>query len=138
MTTFREFDSVIALDLANPDATRVILNESGSIPPKDVAHGWSWSPMRQALLYFSRASGDDVHEFRLKSGNWRDGTWTWGQLTAASNSLVPATAATGIYSRFQVASYADAEIVVMVNSTSGPVYAFRVPEPTRPLPPQFQ
>jgi hypothetical protein len=37
----------------------------------------------------------------------------------------------GVYSRFQIAHYADAEVAVVINNIAGPVWAFRVPEPAK-------
>jgi hypothetical protein len=138
ITAFRNDYRVAGVDLNNPAAERILLNETGDEPDKNSAHGWSWSPTRGAILYYSRTSGGDIYEFKHTDGSWSEGQWTWRKITSPANSIVPDVASSGIYSRFQVVSYQDAEIVVMINSTTGPVYAFRVPDPIRPNPPTFQ
>jgi hypothetical protein len=38
------------------------------------------------------------------------------------------TAENGVYGRFRLARFADAEIALVVNRVDGPVYAFRLPD----------
>jgi hypothetical protein len=133
VTGFRDGTSIWAVDLANPTVRRVALKEGGTAPDKQSANGWEWSPARQAFLYFRPGSG--VYEFKLSGTDWQSGTWNWRNLTSSSNSVTPEAASNGVYSRFRVASYSDAEVAIVVNSVSGPVYAFRVPKGISPNPP---
>ena len=123
----------MGVDLATPTVRRVALKEGGTAPDKQSANGWEWSPARQAFLYFRPGSG--VYEFKLSGTDWQSGTWNWRNLTSSSNSVTPEAASNGVYSRFRVASYSDAEVAIVVNSVSGPVYAFRVPKGISPNPP---
>ncbi|HEV8694401.1 MAG TPA: hypothetical protein VGQ93_09515, partial [Lysobacter sp.] len=127
VTAFRNGTQVYGIDLANPSAARVQLKEGGTPPDKRSAHGWEWSEGRKAFLYWR--SGEDVYEFKLTSGDWKTGTWQWSKLTSSSNSLVPQAMAVdnGVYSRFRIARYQDAEVAVVVNDIGGSVYAFRIP-----------
>jgi hypothetical protein len=127
VTAFRNGDQVYGIDLANPTAARVQLKEGGTPPAKQSAHGWEWSEGRKAFIYWR--SGEDVYEFKLTSGDWKTGTWQWSKLTSGSNSLTPQSMAVdnGIYSRFRIARYQNAEVGVVVNDVGGAVYAFRIP-----------
>ncbi len=128
---FRVTGKVYARDLKNPNAPRVTLKESGDIPPaKDGGNAWEWSAKRQAFLYWRR--GGDVYELKLVDGPWDTGTWRWTKLTSSSNGTVPQNMYkdNGVYSRFRIAHYDDAEVAVVVNRIDGPVYAFRIPDGT--------
>jgi hypothetical protein len=127
VTAFRNSEAIYAVDLANPSSPKVALKQAGTPPPKLPAHGWEWSPGRQAFLYWR--NGSDVYELKLTSGDWRTGTWTWSKVTSSSNSVTPQAMAVdnGIYSRFRIARYSDAEVAVVVNNVDGAVYAFRIP-----------
>ena len=41
--------------------------------------------------------------------------------------MTPQDQSNGVYSRFRLVRYDDAEIAVVVNSVDGPVYAFKLP-----------
>jgi hypothetical protein len=73
----------------------------------------------------------------LSGSDWRTGTWNWSNLTSG-NSVTPQDQSNGVYNRFRLMRYDDAEIAVVVNNVSGSVYAFRMPGSTllvRPKPP---
>lgn len=127
VTTFRDGEQVYGIDLSNPDAGPVQLNESGTPPSKRSAHGWEWSNTRAAFIYYRDGSG--VYEFKQNGADWKTATWAWKKLTSASNSVTPAPAPVdnGVYGRFRIARYSDAEIAVVVNNVGGPVYAFKIP-----------
>jgi len=132
-TEFRDTDKIYARNLKNPAAPRVTLKETGDIPSdKANGGGWSWSDNRQAFLYWRR--GGDVYEFKLTNGSWDTGSWRWTKLTSSSNTTTPQNMAynngAGVYSRFRVAHYDDAEVAVVINRIDGPVYAFRIPDGT--------
>jgi hypothetical protein len=126
-TQFRYEQAIYARNLADPTAPRVKLTEAGTPPVKEAASGFEWSQRRQAFIYWRRGAG--VYELKLTSGTWATGTWTWTNLTAASNTVVPEEMVTdnGVYSRFRIAKYAGAEVAVVVNNVGGAVYAFRIP-----------
>lgn len=126
-TEFRTTQKVYAIDLKNPAAGRVTLNESGDIPTKYQGGGWAWSQARQAFIFYAQGAG--VYEFKLVSGSWSTGTWRWTNLTSGSNTVVPQTMkeANGVHSRFRIAHYGNDEVGVVVNREDGPVYAFRIP-----------
>jgi hypothetical protein len=133
VTTFRDGTQVYGIDLSNPAAGPVQLNEGGTPPSKRSAHGWEWSNSRAAFIYYR--DGDGVYEFKKGSGSWQTAVWSWKKLTSGSNSVTPPTVDNGVYSRFRIARYADAEIAVVANSTTGPVYAFRIPTGIEPKAP---
>jgi hypothetical protein len=128
---------IFGIDLQMPDSPAVILKEAGSPPSSKASQsGWEWSDARGALLYWRRGSG--VFELRLTGSDWRTGPWTWSPLTHPSNTVVPAEmhhSNNGVYGRFRIARYSDAEVALIANRINGPVYAFRVPEGGRaPVP----
>lgn len=136
MTTFGTGTNMYGLDLKNPSSAPVLLRQGGSPPTRQGRHGWEWSVARQSFIYWR--SGSDVYEVHLTGGDWRTGTWEWNRLTSSANALTPQDPSLGIYNRFRIASYDDAEIAVVVNSTTGPVYAFKLPSgsflrPTAPV-----
>ena len=126
---------VCAIDLKSPDGAIVRLNDEGPKPAidgKNGAAGWEWSPLRRAILYWRR--GADVLELKPPAGDWKTGAWNWSVITAAAaNKAEPEKMRedNGVYSRFRIASYADAEVAVVINNIAGPVWAFRVPEPAK-------
>jgi hypothetical protein len=130
---FRNGTNVWAVNLSDPMSSRLALHEGGSAPTKESASGWEWSPARQAFLYYRQGTG--VYEFKLSGTDWKNGTWNWRNLTSGSNSVTPETVSNGVYSRFRVASYSDAEVALIVNNVAGSVYAFRVPKGISPNPP---
>lgn len=133
VTTFRDGTQVYAIDLSDPDAGPVQLNESGSPPAKQSSHGWEWSNTRAAFIYYR--DGDGVYEFKQGGGNWKTAVWSWKKLTSAANSATPPSVDNGVYGRFRIVRYADAEVAVVANSTSGSVYAFRIPTGVEPKAP---
>jgi hypothetical protein len=128
-TVFRTAPNVWAVDLAQPAAGNggnVQITQTGSAPEREPAHGWEWSPARRAFVYYRR--GADVFELKQQGSAWRTDPWNWSKLTSPENSLVPTgDIRNGVYSKFRIASFADAEIALVVNEVNGPVYAFRIP-----------
>jgi hypothetical protein len=126
---------VFAMDPKNPAGPAVRLKESGTRPPsggKEGAAGWEWSPLRGAFLFWRR--GAELRECRPPASDWKSGKWTWSMITdTAANKAEPEAMKVdnGVYSRFQIAHYADAEVAVVINNIAGPVWAFRVPEPAK-------
>lgn len=127
VTAFRNSETVYAIDLANPSSSKVALKESGTPPAKASAAGWEWSDARKGFLYWR--SGADVYEFRATGADWKTASWAWAKLTSGSNSTVPQAMSkdNGVYSRFRIARFSDAEVALVVNRIDGPVYAFRIP-----------
>jgi len=134
-TSFRDNTNVWGIDLKNPSAAAVLLRQGGSPPTRSRAHGWDWSATRQAFIYWN--GGTAVHEFKLSGSDWKTATWNWAGITSSGSTTTPSSLQNGIYSRFQVVTYDDAEVAVVVNEVNGPVYAFRMPggPPIRPNPP---
>jgi hypothetical protein len=134
--------AVYAVDLGDPAAPSVALREGGTPPELAKGHGWEWSDLRGSLVYWPRSAGAGVHELRFRGSDWRSGTWTWSPLTDAGNQVVPdpMTVDNGVYSRFRLVRFRDAEIALVVNRVDGPVYAFRMPEagPSRPSAPKVR
>lgn len=124
-TTFGTGTNMYGIDLKNPGNSPVLLRQGGSPPARQGRHGWEWSSARQSFIYWR--SGSDVYEVRLNGSDWKTGTWEWTRLTSGANSQTPQDPSYGIYNRFRIASYDDLEVAVVVNSTTGPVYAFRLP-----------
>lgn len=125
ITTFRQDDNMYGVDLKNPSGAPVRLVQGGSAPARDGAAGWEWSEWLQAFVYWR--SGGGVYKVAPPSGDWRTGTWTWTALTGSANAMTPQDPSGGIYNRFRLMRYSDAEIAVVVNSVDGKVYAFRMP-----------
>jgi hypothetical protein len=135
ITLFRSTTSMYGLDLKNPGSSPVLLTQ-GNAPSRGQSHGWEWSKDRLAFTYWR--GGSAVYEVKLNGSDWKTGTWMWTNLTSGSNTVTPQNSSAGIYNRFRIAAYNDMEIAVVVNSTSGPVYAFRMPagnvvRPTAPV-----
>jgi len=130
VTVFRNSPTVLGIDLTRPGtgtAGNTTLMQSGAPPALEHAHGWEWSPTRRAFIYYRRGAG--VFEFKQKGLNWRTDPWKWSDLTAPDNTVRPASdSRNGVYGRFRIASFADAEIALIVTQVNGPVYAFRIPE----------
>jgi len=121
---------VLGVDLKRPGDPSITLPLAGSPPQLDTGHGWEWSDLRKSFIYWPKTAGADVHELRLGGADWRRGPWAWSSLTSRDNAVVPQsmTAANGVFSRFRVVRFSNAEIAVVVNRVDGPVYAFRLPE----------
>jgi hypothetical protein len=130
-TVFRRASNIFAIDLSNPGAgieANVKITQGGT-PPKEVKsqHGWEWSSTRGAFLYYHEGTG--VYEFKQQGPDWRKSEWRWSLLTSPANKTGPADPPkNGIYSRFRVVRYADAEVAIAAIRTKEPVWAFRVPE----------
>jgi hypothetical protein len=122
--------SVYALDLKDPSAPPVPLALAGSPPDLAKGHGWEWSDLRRAMIYWPRTAGAGVYELRLQGTNWRRDPWVWNALTDEHNDVAPErmTVENGIYGRFRVVRFRDAEIALVFNRVDGPMYAFRVPD----------
>jgi hypothetical protein len=135
VTTFSSGSNVYAIDLKNPSAPAVRLTHGGATPQLTGSRAWEWSDTLQAFVYWS--SGTGVYQLKPPAGDWSSGTWVWSQLTSGGNSVTPSSPTNGVYNRFRLVRYADAEIGVVVNHVDGPVYAFRLPgePPPTPRPP---
>jgi hypothetical protein len=130
-TDFRQSrPAAFAVDLGRPAEPSERLKLGGAAPSLTTAHGWEWSDLRNAFIYWPRTAGAAVHELRLHGSDWRAGVWKWSSLTRPDNTVVPQsmTADNGVYGRFRLARFSNAEIALVVNRVDGPVYAFRVPE----------
>ena len=132
-TTFRLAPEVWAIDLARPGAgssANVKLSQRGTPPPLEESHGWEWSPARRAFLYYRRGAG--VFEFKQHGTSWQTDAWQWSELTSPQNVIVPVeqrvNGTHGVFSKFRIASFMDAEIALVVTRVDKPVYAFRIPE----------
>jgi len=128
-TVFRNSPDVRAFSLDEPgsgSSANVQLAQTGTPPERLSSHGWEWSPSRQAFVYYRRGAG--VFELKQQGPDWRTAPWKWSELTSAANALVPAGEnRNGVYSKFRIASFEDAEVALVVNEVDGPVYAFRLP-----------
>jgi hypothetical protein len=138
VAAFRSEGAVYAIDLKNPDREAVRLADTGNIPLKRKAAGWEWSATRKSVIYWR--SGIEVYELRSSSADWANSNWTWGLISAQTSDLAPTgtDSDNGIYSRFRIVRYSDAEVAVVVNGVSQDVFAFRIPELDRvstPSPP---
>jgi hypothetical protein len=113
--------------------------------------GFEWSPMRGAFLLFrgyprnseeaakvksggaAPAESGRVWEFKCVGADWKkQESWRWKLIVdPAAGATVPQPMETynGVYGRFRVANYGDAELVFVTQRIDGPVYALRVPEP---------
>jgi hypothetical protein len=131
-TDFRKEPGVVyAVEARRPASAAVPLGLRGDPPDLGYAHGWEWSDLRRGFVYWPRTAGADVHELRLGGDDWRRDPWTWRRLTSPSNRIVPQPMQfdRGVYSRFRLVRFRDAEVALVVNRADGPVYAFRVPAP---------
>jgi hypothetical protein len=135
VVVFRDLSSIYAIDLKNPESAPVTLKEAGTGPARQSSGGWEWSPSRSAFIFWR--NGGDVYEF-TPGTDGKNGTWSWSKLTSSQNSVVPQSMAVdnGVYGRFQIVSYSDMDIAVVVNRVDGPVYAFRLPSGIRPRAPE--
>ncbi len=128
-TTFRNSPEVRAVDLSQPgtgSSGNVQLTQAGKPPERVSAHGWEWSPTRRAFIYYRRGAG--VFELKQQGSDWRTASWTWSELTSPEKVLAPeGESSNGVYSKFRIASFDDAEIGIVVTQVDGPVYAFRMP-----------
>ena len=117
--------AMVAYDPTSP-ASQEIAVSSTNTPAGLVSYpGWSWSERRNAILYWG--TGGNVYEVVPSTNDVRTAVWDWRRLTATSNTVAPARNPNGTYGRFRVARWGSAEAAVVVSSTSGSVYAFRVP-----------
>lgn len=124
VTSFRSGTDIYGIDPASPTTPALTLQQSGDVPAsRPQAHGWEWSAQRGAFLFWA---GGDVYELKA-TGAWRTAPWRWTRLTNPANTTTPDYASNGVFSRFRVINYGGLDIAVTVNSTSGQVYAFRVP-----------
>jgi hypothetical protein len=128
-TTFRSSPEVRAIDLSQPGAgsdANVTLTQAGTPPERQSSHGWEWSAAQRAFVYYRRGAG--VFALKQQGPDWRTAAWTWSELTSPANSVVPdGESRNGVYSKFRIASFDDAEIALVVTEVDGPVYAFRIP-----------
>lgn len=128
-TVFRNSPEVRAFSLTEPDGGtdgNIQLTQTGRPPERESAHGWEWSPARRAFIYYRRGAG--VFELEQQGADWRTADWSWSELTSPENKVVPEGGSkNGVYSKFRIASFDDAEIALVVLEVDGPVYAFRIP-----------
>jgi hypothetical protein len=128
-TVFRSAPEVRAVDLSDPasgSGANVQLTQAGAAPERESAHGWEWSPARRSFVYYRRGAG--VFELKQQGPDWRTAAWIWSELTSPGNTVVPeGDSRNGVYSKFRIASFDDAEIALVVTQVDGPVYAFRIP-----------
>lgn len=125
----------VVIDLKNPSGPGVPIETAenplpGGPPLTEEFQrpGIQWSQKRQAMIWWRRDA--EVYELRLLSPDWKGGQWKWSMITAPSNKIVPEPMSVdnGVFKRFRIAAYADAEVAVVINRMDGAVYAFRVPE----------
>lgn len=101
------------------------LTTSGKPASLANAAGWEWSTRLGGIVYWD--TGGTVYKIVKGAGSWQTATWTWSVITDAGNSVTPTKTANGTFGRFRIAKFGDEEFAIVVNSTTGPVYAFRIP-----------
>lgn len=116
--------TVKGLDCSDLTASLVTLTQSGS-GLNTSRCGWEYSALKDAFIQH-RLGTADVKQFKLTSGTWDSGTWTWSSLLDAGNAVTPTNSSNGMYSRFRLINWGDLEVALVCNSTTSSVYAFRL------------
>jgi len=118
--------AVCALNAAALSQSVVTLTTADK-PSIGVGAGFEYCRELDGFLWYS--SGAEVYLVKKDVGAWNTATWTWRQLTAAANAIIPeGTNVNGIYSRFRIARHANYVLAYTVKRTghsgAGAMYAF--------------
>ena len=123
-TTFRNSPEVRAVDLSQPGAGsggNVQLTQAGT-PRSDCPRTVGMVAGTASIRLLSARA--DVFALKQQGPDWRTAAWTWSELTSPANTVVPGgESGNGVYSKFRIASFDDAEIALVVTQVDGPVYA---------------
>lgn len=132
-------NALCAIAPARPEAPLVTLTGKNQ-PPLAPFAAIEYSPNLDALVYYSAAEGAVVRAVAPPPGSsWHAltaGQWRWHDLLDEGNQLDPVADAarasaheinlTHTFGRFRIATYASADVAILVRHIDSPVYAMRL------------
>lgn len=119
-----ETGRLYAMPLAGPFDVWTELSATGDMEVQSAAKlGLEWEPLSERLVAWD--DGADVYVLNPPAGDPLSGTWVWARVPPdPSNTVVPRRNMNGTYSRFRYAASVNA--FLLVSSTGGPVWAYRL------------
>jgi MYXO-CTERM domain-containing protein len=130
--------NVYAIPLDAPDSDFVELSVEGDVEIQS-ANKLGFDRDASTGRFVAWDDGPDLFLLDAPSGDWRTGTWRWTRVAPDDASVSPTRNPNGTYGRLRYAASVNA--FVLVSSTEGPVWAYRVspgagtgqnPEPAQP------
>ena len=116
---------VLVHDLANPQLPPVVVATDGDRAIEFAqAPGFEWDPVVGKFVAW--LGGVVVYTLEAPAGSWKRGPWVWTKLQPALTNTVSPSAPNenGTYSRWRYVPAAD--VFVVVNRVTDPVYAYRL------------
>lgn len=123
--TFAADGRLRGLDASNLGGSVVTLTTNTPPAGLSIGMGFQYSYALGGFVMWN--NGSDVYLLKMNagSGNWKTNGWTWSLLTT-NTTVAPIKAGNNTYNRFQVMRYANAEVALVVNGVTEPLYAFRL------------
>jgi hypothetical protein len=133
-------NTVFAIDPSAPERKMARLSSIGERPVLSKFGSIEYAVNLDRLVYYSANDGPQIYSIQAPADSgWEQliaGSWTWQCLLDKKNRLDPIVDAyssssysvnrSHTFGRFRVASYADADVAVLVRHTDTPVYAIRI------------
>lgn len=125
-----EIGRVLAYPAGSPGTATVTLSTSTPVLMSGQA-GFKYSPaLGGFVIWGNRSAGEApvVSLLKMNAGaaGWAGNGWTFTRLTDVGNTVAPPVMNYGPFGRFQVMTYADAEVALAVTTVTAPLYAFRL------------
>jgi MYXO-CTERM domain-containing protein len=119
-----ETGNLYAMPLAGPYDAWTELTVTGDLEIQSSAKlGMEWEPLSERMVAWN--DGADVYVLNPPDGDPLTGEWVWARVPPdPANTTVPTRNSNGTYSRFRYAATVNA--FVLVSSTGGPVWAYRL------------
>jgi hypothetical protein len=114
---------MFAIPLDTPDADFVQLNVDGDVEIQS-ANKLGFDRDATTKRFVAWDDGADLYVLDPPAGDWRTGTWRWTRVAPMGGSVVPERNENGTYGRLRYAASVNA--FVLVSSTEGPVWAYRL------------
>jgi hypothetical protein len=133
-------NAIFAIDPSKPERKIARLCSNGERPILSRFASIEYASNLDRFVYYSANDGPKIYSIQAPAGSgWEEltaGTWTWQSLFNKKNRLDPIIDAyssssypvntTRTFGRFRVASYADADVAILIRHTDTPVYAIRL------------
>jgi len=115
--------NLYAISLEAPDSDFVELNVAGDTEVQS-ADKLGFDRDSSTGRFVGWDDGAELYVLDAPEGDWRTGTWRWTRVAPSDKSVVPERNENGTYGRLRYAASVNA--FVLVSSTEGPVWAYRL------------
>jgi hypothetical protein len=117
-------------DMASATGAYYDLTITGDALPTTGGLGLAWAEDANALYLLSTGSADKQYLWKCSppAGDWRTGAWTVTRITMTGATVTDTPTANGMWQRLRYAE--SIKSLVWVHSVGGPVYCYRVANPT--------